>query len=93
MPEFTTPDRIALPWFIERMWNDSFQFGLKLSNGETLGIARIVDVRRLGKDIWLDVELLDDDAGNRGLVVAQQEGRTRASVNARHILYSIDFGG
>lgn len=91
MTQPTQPDFYALPWFVERM-TDDWHFGLKLTNGETLGIRTIHGVRRLEGDVWLDVDLLTEDAFDRGVTVAANKSRTRTSVNTRHVLYATDLG-
>lgn len=48
-------------WYVERMGQDNWGFGLLLGSGELLGIERIMGVSDDGQ--WLEVELLDGSSG------------------------------
>jgi hypothetical protein len=48
-------------WYVERMGQDSWGFGLLLASGELLAIERIMGVSDDGQ--WLEVELLDGSSG------------------------------
>lgn len=48
-------------WYIDRMGQDNWGFGLLLASGELLAIERIMGVSDDGQ--WLEVELLDGSSG------------------------------
>lgn len=74
----TAPEKMTeiLPvWYIGRMANDEWGFGLLLNSGCVLAIERIVGVSDDGQ--WLEVSLLS------------QDGRS-AELNGRVVLYRIE---
>lgn len=52
-------------WYVERMGQDNWGFGLLLASGELLGIERIIGVSDDG--MWLEVELLDGSSGPKDI--------------------------
>lgn len=82
----TDPSKMTeiLPiWYVERMGQDDWGFGLLLTSGELLAIERIMGVSDDRQ--WFEVQLLDGSAGPKevsGIPVtyAGLPDRTRGSV-------------
>lgn len=90
-------------WFVGRMIDDEWSFGLLLVTGQMLAIAHIVDVRQAADgSIWLDVRMLDlDDVDSltrsfSGLkhwpkALGAPTSRLQASVNAAQVVCAFDI--
>lgn len=75
-------------WYVERMGQDNWGFGLLLASGELLGIERIMGVSDDGK--WLEVELLDGGGGPKEVsghpvLYAGLKDRTHGSVRVDQV--------
>ena len=75
-------------WYVERMGQDNWGFGLLLASGELLGIERIMGVSDDGK--WMEVELLDGSGGPKEVsgvpvVYAALPDRTHGSVRVDQV--------
>ena len=85
-------------WFVERMMNDEWRFGLFLGGGFWVAIARIVDVKQdVSGDIWIDALGLEEE---EGLVVREAggtpavqvcKGRRKLSLNAKHVALAFEL--
>lgn len=75
-------------WYIDRMGQDSWGFGLLLASGELLAIERIMGVSDDGQ--WLEVELLDGSGGPKEVcghpvLYAGLKDRTHGSVRVDRV--------
>lgn len=75
-------------WYIERMAQDEWGFGLLLTSGDVLAISRIIAVSDDGH--WLEARLLDRDSGpeeigGHKILYAALEDRETVSVKIEHI--------
>ncbi len=82
-------------WFVYRMMDDEWHFGLMLSNGTTIGISKILEVSQdAAGDIWLDAEMLPHGCGDQTslkILTAPCEERRRVSINARHVMFAFEI--
>lgn len=87
------------PWFLRRMMNDNWCFGLLLTGGIMVAITHILRTR-VTRDgtLWIDVEMMDgkDIHGMMAIpvpftVVGAPTSRTDASINAAHIIWAIEL--
>ena len=101
-PDWLKRARELLPaWFFERMWFDEWPFGLLTDTGKTICITTINAISQDGNgDIWLDVELMDEDRAKsivegmpnlRGNILSAPTDRTLASVAIRHIVAAFEL--
>jgi hypothetical protein len=78
-------------WFVPRMMDDVWQFGLMLTSGSTLGISQI---NRVIKDatgnLWIDATMLVDGMGENVLTAPCPE-RPNISINAWHIVAAFEL--
>ncbi|MGK6325418.1 hypothetical protein ACMGDM_20305 [Sphingomonas sp. DT-51] len=87
----TDPTRMTeiLPvWYVERMAQDQWGFGLLLASGEILAISRILGVSDDQK--WMEVDLLDRQSGpldvsGMPVLYAPHSNRTRSSVRVDQV--------
>lgn len=85
-------------WFVARMMNDEWRFGLFLGGGFWVAIARIVDVKKdASGDIWIDALGLEEEEGlvikEAGGMPAVQvaKGRRMLSLNAKHVALAVEL--
>lgn len=85
-------------WFVARMMNDEWRFGLFLGGGFWVAIARIVDVKQdASGDIWIDALGLEEEEGlvikEAGGMPAVQvaKGRRMLSLNAKHVALAVEL--
>lgn len=90
--------RKLLPaWFIDRMMDDHWAFGLLLVSGQTACIKQILDVHQIEKNgsLWIDVELMLAGAPLPPLVEnplwAVAPDRRIASINVAHIICAFEI--
>ena len=95
-PAFDTSTAVidSPPWFVERMMNDSWYFGLLLTTGAVAVIERITGIHEYAGIVWIDVELgqkIDSPltAGNRQLLAPTS--RTTASIRADSIVAALEL--
>jgi hypothetical protein len=98
-PEFDERVRAAeklLPaWFVPRMMTDEWHFALVLTNGSLLHVMGIDDVHVSVDGLWLDVRLAEEvptwmERSLPGDNICAPTSRTRASVNARHVMVALE---
>ena len=91
-------DRCAklLPaWFVPRMMDDNWHFGMVLVTGQALYVEHLHDVRKAADgSIWLEVALYDQEDASTHLwkfkhfpLVGAPTSRKRASVNLAHVVF------
>jgi hypothetical protein len=85
-------------WFVARMMNDEWRFGLFLGGGFWVAIARIVDVKQdASGDIWIDALGLEEEDGLAikaagGMPAVQvAKGRRMLSLNAKHVALAVEL--
>ena len=85
-------------WFVARMMNDEWRFGLFLGGGFWVAIARIVDVKQdASGDIWIEALGLEEEEGlvikEAGGMPAVQvaKGRRMLSLNAKHVALAVEL--
>jgi hypothetical protein len=85
-------------WFVARMMNDEWRFGLFLGGGFWVAIARIVDVKKdASGDIWIDALGLEEEEGlvikeSGGMPAVQvAKGRRMLSLNAKHVALAVEL--
>ena len=89
--------RLLPTWFVPRMMDDVWSFGLLTNAGIILAVACIQDVRQAADgQIWLDAQLdssSDTDAlAKDGFkVLTAPTSRTSVSINAAHILAAFEI--
>jgi hypothetical protein len=85
-------------WFVERMANDHWYFGLLMDNNIVLPIHQIVKISDDGR--WLEVELMEQGSAihvfpgspiNDMPVIYALEGRTTANVQISKIVGTIEL--
>ena len=85
----------TLPWFIERMTDDVWHFGLMLDSGVVLGISTIEKVTQTeAGELWLDCRMLTNDtclAAGIKILTAPCPERSRVSVNASHVVWAFEI--
>lgn len=97
-------DRCAklLPaWFVARMMDDVWHFGMVLATGQALYVEHLDDVRKAADgSIWLEVVLYGQQDANSHLwkfkhfpLVCAPTSRKRASVNLAHIVFVTELAG
>jgi sugar lactone lactonase YvrE len=84
-------------WFIPRMMDDQWRFGLLLTTGDVLLINCIDDVVRAADgSLWIDATMSEDDNSNGWLakvgcrVVISPTRRTRVSLAAAQIVAAFE---
>jgi hypothetical protein len=91
---------LILPsWFTQRMMEDSWQFGLMLSNGTTIAISGIKSLHLdASGGIWIDVYMLDysvDDLYVRTkelfYIWTSPTSRVEATINAAHVIAAFEI--
>lgn len=94
--------RLLPAWFVPRMTQDTWSFGLILSNDLVLAIEQIDNVVS-GADgsIWLDVEMTSADrvrdmkrflpASISDRLIGAPTSRTTASINTAHVIAAIEL--
>jgi hypothetical protein len=91
--------RKLLPaWFIRRMMDDEWSFGLLLTTGHVMCISRITDFHAGIEGEWLDVEMLEhDNFWVRGLLekggkaITAPTSRLMASVRVSQIVAAFEL--
>lgn len=82
-------------WFIGRMMDDRWRFGLMLNTGITLGVSHITNVTSdAAGNVWLDCEMLSDDPEQTAsikLLTAPCPERRHVSVNTAHIVAAFEI--
>ena len=84
--------RKLLPaWFVPRMMEDAWVFGLLLSTGKVLAIEHIDEVRQAADgSLWIGIDMCRDPA-NAWAAIHPPTSRTRASVNVAHIVCALEL--
>jgi hypothetical protein len=78
-------------WFVPRMMDDTWVFGLLLSTGKVLAIEHIDEVHRAADgSLWIDVDMCGDPVDAWAALHAPTS-RTRASVNVAHIVCALEL--
>ncbi len=96
MDEIDEVQRILPAWFVGRMMDDEWSFGLLLSCGVVLAISNIRRMHQAADGtVWLDVWMLDrlpTWAENLPMktIVAPTE-RLIASINAAHVVWAFEL--
>ena len=81
-----------LPFMFKRLYEDNFEFGIKLITGESLYV-RTIDKFWIGpqNNLWIDVELYaPNEGGHDGLTRAFSD-RTTATINVAHIVWMFEL--
>ena len=81
-------------WFVARMMDDVWQFGLMLTSGRTIGISQILNVTEdKAGNIWIDAVMLGRDPGQTSIdiLTAPCPERLNISINARHIVAVLEI--
>jgi hypothetical protein len=87
-------------WFVGRMSDDTWSFGLLLVTGHVIGISTINNIHQAADgSIWLDVEMLDDDAmfpsssrmRHWPKPLTAPTSRLTASINAAHVVCAVEL--
>ena len=81
-------------WFVGRMMDDVWYFGLMLTTGQTMGISNIRNVTKdKAGEIWIDAKMLDVDHGQYpiDILTAPCSERLDISINARHIVGAFEI--
>ncbi|ADE15880.1 hypothetical protein Nhal_2815 [Nitrosococcus halophilus Nc 4] len=99
--EVAKAEELLPAWFIERMMNDTWFFGVLLDTGQMLGIEHINKVRQAANgDVWIDVEMLEHrqfrveylpDSWKGVKLLCSPTSRTDTSINTRHIVAVFDL--
>jgi hypothetical protein len=80
-------------WYVKRMLEDHWYFGLQTSDGHVIAISRITSISDDGK--WMDVELLTKDEvpqiKGRNLIAAVADDRRKASIQINNIVAAYDI--
>lgn len=89
-------EQLLPAWFVPRMMDDVWSFGLLLTNGSILCITSIIGVHKDATgNIWLDVDMMEERpfcAGHStGPFMIAPTSRTTASVNATHIVAAFEL--
>lgn len=87
--------RQLLPaWFVPRMMDDNWVFGLLLANGKTLVIEQIDEVRQAGDgSIWIDATMYQGgrcDVRDWNLVYTPTS-RSQVSINVAHVILALEL--
>ena len=95
-PDFSASTAVvdSPPWFVERMMNDSWQFGLLLTTGAVAVIECINGIYEYAGIVWIDVEMAErndllSDAAERLLFAPTS--RTTASIRADAIVAAVEL--
>ena len=76
--------------FMRRMADDSWAFGVDLTDGRTIGVAAILGAYQRGGVTWIEFEMLDrrphHTAVGKRPVDLSPTSRTTLAVNAQHIV-------
>ena len=88
-----------LPWFLSRMTEDTWSFGIMLVTGQVLAIQTIYAVRRAQNgSAWIDAQLMPHDdfwiesARKNGYrVVGAPTSREHVSINIAHIVAAFEL--
>ena len=98
LPENVKEGNRMLPaWLTERMMTDTWFFGLLTDSGHLICISRIDAISRdEAGDLWLDVELLEEDPSAENtqepiVRLFSPTSRTTASVAVRHIVAAFEL--
>lgn len=80
-------------WFVRRMMNDTWSFGLCLADGSILAISTILNVTRDATGaLWLDVEMQLDEQMHYSIAGrAAPTTRTTASVAVAHVMFAMEL--
>jgi hypothetical protein len=80
-------------WFVGRMMDDTWLFGLLLSNGQTLPIQHIEAVHRAADgSLWLDVLMAERGSVlTPGKYLYAPTSRLHASVNAAYVVAAFEL--
>ena len=90
--------RDLLPaWFVPQMMEDTWSYGVMLTNGNILGIETI---HRITQDasggIWLDCRMMsygDSQVGGLTIMDAPDDKHLDVSINAAHVAAVFEYGG
>jgi hypothetical protein len=87
-------ERLLPAWFITRMMTDDWSFAFLMVTGDLVHLTCIEAVHLGADGIWLDVSLSErtDIQGKHiaGRHIGAPTERTRASINARHIVMAFE---
>ena len=83
-------------WFVPRMMDGTWCFGLVLSTGRTLAIENIYDVHQAADgSLWIEVRMSANcghikDFGGHPVITAPT-ARDHASINASHVVMAFEL--
>jgi hypothetical protein len=88
--------RLLPAWFVPRMMNDVWAFGLLLTTGQILRITEILDViQAADSSLWIDVTMDDTPAGTdfwgKQNHLYAPTSRVKASVNVAQIVAAFEL--
>ena len=79
-------------WFVPRMMDDTWVFGLLLSTGRVLAVEHIDEVHQAADgSLWVDVDMREGPVDTWPTVIHAPTSRTRASVNVAHIVCALEL--
>ena len=85
------------PWFVHRMMNDTWHFGLLLTTGAVAVIERITSIHEYAGVVWIDVEMApgssdgDQCKSDVGPLLYAPTRRTTASFRADAIVGAVEL--
>jgi hypothetical protein len=81
-------------WFTARMMQDSWKFGVLMSDGTLIYIETILEVRQAADgSLWLDVQLSEETPFAQEphpKHLKSPTSRTKASINAAHVMAAFE---
>jgi hypothetical protein len=90
--------RLLPAWFVPRMMQDAWSFGLLLTTGHVLCIETIERIRQAADgSLWLDVSMIRDVSFLREIwgknlnLIGAPTDRLTASVNAAHVIWAFEL--
>ncbi|MCI5160603.1 MAG: hypothetical protein D3917_00965 [Candidatus Electrothrix sp. AX5] len=94
-PNIAKATKLLPAWFIPRMMDDVWQFGILLSTNEVLAVEHIDDVHQASNgDIWIDVTMCTETVEYHGLaqnIITSPTSRPKASINTSHIIAALEL--
>lgn len=92
----TKSTRLLPAWFVPRMMDDNWFFGLLLTTGQTLAISQIDGVCQAADgSIWLKVTMLDETYKHSVVhwenLIGAPTSRLTASINAAHVVCAVEL--
>lgn len=84
--------RLLPAWFVPRMIDDVWSFGLMMSTGVVIAVENITAVTQAANgDIWIDVTLQTAPGVSRDDAFTAPTSRATASINAQHIVAAYEL--